>query len=133
MHVSRTILCLSLFRAKHATELMAMEMSPAPEHLQQKDLDKEVEQPKLSQPQGDFSNGDQAEADWRNVEEEGGEIAWNVKVPILPCWDESDDGVPPVRLPTHQRALLPRRLLLSSSLVVCALDIPRRAGKPTPV
>jgi hypothetical protein len=21
---------------------------------------------------------------------------WTLKVPILPCWDETDDGVPPV-------------------------------------
>jgi len=37
------------------------------------------------------------ETNWRDEEEAGPDVNWNLTLPILPCWDESDDGVPPVR------------------------------------
>jgi hypothetical protein len=31
-------------------------------------------------------------------EEDLADAVWTVKVPLLLCWDESDDGVPPVKI-----------------------------------
>jgi hypothetical protein len=43
----------------------------------------------------DESTAEKDTMDWQNEEEAGGNTAIQVECPILPCWDETDDGVPP--------------------------------------